>query len=47
MILAAYLLLEFETVRLGDDPKADDIRECMDALWLQLTDEERNSLDAR
>lgn len=47
--LLRYLDLEQMMLRLAEagDPQADAIRDLMDPLWYQLTDEDRKLLDAR
>jgi hypothetical protein len=49
MRLDAYLTLERVMVALDAavDPLADTLRDMMDPLWLSLTDEEHQFLDAR
>lgn len=47
--LVAYVKLERETAALDadDDPRADQVRDQMDAIWFALTLEELEWLDAR
>lgn len=47
--LEAYLALEREMLRLDDagDALADSLRDAMDPLWYQLSDEDRAFLNAR
>jgi hypothetical protein len=47
--LEAYLALEREMLRLDDrnDDLADSLRDAMDPLWYQLSDEDRSFLNGR
>ena len=47
--MRAYLALERAMVDLDDagDPVGEELRDRMDPIWLMLSEEERNALDAR